>query len=170
MYSTIVDRCWSLRLTAVFAKANATMPHANSIIHSSVDRRLAGASSGGWLPSAGEGIVMLLTRPPAGSWTRGPRTWRSGSWSAWRWTWSASASADGRGAACAVGSAEAVMPNAVAGAQFAASAAVGCGPGLALAGTLILALLLAAVASSRLVRGVLGLPRRERLPLLLALR
>jgi len=27
-----------------------------------VDRRRVGASSGGWLPSAGEGIVMLLTR------------------------------------------------------------------------------------------------------------
>ena len=40
-----------------------------------------------------------------------------------------------------------VMPNAAAGAQFAASGALGCGPGLALAGTLILPLLLAAFAS-----------------------
>jgi hypothetical protein len=66
MYSAIVDRCWSLRLPATFTNANATMPHAKSIIHISVDRRRVGASSGGWLPSAGEGMVMLLTRPPWG--------------------------------------------------------------------------------------------------------
>ena len=40
------------------------------------------------------------------------------------------------------------MPNAAAGAQFAASGAFGCGPGLALAGTLILPLLLAAFTRS----------------------
>jgi hypothetical protein len=43
-----------------------------------------------------------------------------------------------------------VMPNAAAGAQFAASGAFGCGPGLALAGTLILPLLLAEVSRSAL--------------------
>ena len=64
MYSTKVDGCWLLRLNAVLANANATMPQANRTIHSSVDRRLVAASSGGSLPSAGEGIVMLLTRPP----------------------------------------------------------------------------------------------------------
>src|ERR1700733_9459179 len=43
-----------------------------------------------------------------------------------------------------------VIPNAADGAQFAASGAVGCGPGLALAGTLILPLLLAEVTRSAL--------------------
>ena len=86
MYSAMVERCWSFRLAATLAKANATMPHANNIIHSSVDRRLVAASSGGWLPSAGEGIVMLFTRPPAWWRTHGPMTWPSGSWLAWRWT------------------------------------------------------------------------------------
>jgi hypothetical protein len=46
------------------------------------------------------------------------------------------------------GDAGTVMANAAAGAQFAASGAVGCGPGLALGGTLILPLLLAAFATS----------------------
>ena len=40
--------------------------HAKNIIHISVDRRRVGTSSGGWLPSAGEGIVMLFTRSPWG--------------------------------------------------------------------------------------------------------
>ena len=44
--------------------------------------------------------------------------------------------------------AEAVMPNAVAGAQFAALGAVGCGPGLRLAGTVPLGFFLAAVATA----------------------
>jgi uncharacterized membrane protein len=56
------------------------------------------------------------------------------------------------GAGLVDGAAEAeagiVMPNAAAGAQFAASGASGCGPGLAFAGTLTLPLLLAAVATS----------------------
>jgi len=46
------------------------------------------------------------------------------------------------------GDAGSVTPSAMAGAQFAASGAFGCGPGLALAGTLILPLLLAAFATS----------------------
>ena len=67
MYSMMVDGCWPLRLNATDAKANATMPSANAVISSSLDRRVTGASSGGWLPSAGGGIVMLLTRSPAAS-------------------------------------------------------------------------------------------------------
>ncbi len=81
MYSKTVDRCWSLRLPTTFKKANRTMPHANSIIHSSVDRRRVGASSGGWLPSAGEGIVMLFTRPSQ-AWSAPSRSgppWRASS-------------------------------------------------------------------------------------------
>ena len=49
--------------------------------------------------------------------------------------------------ACA-GSADAGMPNAKAGAQFAVSGTAGIGPGLSLAGTVVLGLLLAALASS----------------------
>ncbi len=40
------------------------MARAKPVISSSVDLRVTAASSGGWLPRAGDGMVMLLTRPP----------------------------------------------------------------------------------------------------------
>jgi hypothetical protein len=74
-YSMTVDGCWPLRLKAVVANANATMASANAVISSSVDLRVTPVSSDGWLPRAGDGIVMLLTRPPSMSGT-----------SSWPWT------------------------------------------------------------------------------------
>ena len=64
MYPMMVDGCWPLRLNATVANASATMPSAKAVSSSSEDLRVTDASSGGWLPRAGDGMVMLLTRPP----------------------------------------------------------------------------------------------------------
>src|SRR3984957_17023907 len=59
MYPKTVDRCLSLKLPATFRNANTTMPHANSVIRSSVERRLRGPSSVGWPPGAGRYVILL---------------------------------------------------------------------------------------------------------------
>ena len=74
MYPMMVDGCWPFRVKATVTKARAVMASAKAVISSSEDLRVTDASSG-WLPRAGDGMVMLLTRPPR---SRASWPWPSG--------------------------------------------------------------------------------------------